>query len=208
MHVPDLHNEVVPRGWAADIAKPAIYEITSWSWLEDLERRIRAMVAAAEAVFAPGQAVYELRCACRLIEIRRGQLLGPAPGQGARTDLRPRPPMGEVPDVSRQTVDRWRVLADHAELVEDHLWSTDKPDLVTQTRCLELIGGERDRADEVTEAIGRAARLLWAMVPLAEKVEETGPAIKGLARVDDAVEALQAALASPGGPHHDRERVR
>jgi hypothetical protein len=139
VHVPDPTRELVGRGWAENVAKPAIQETTSWARLDELEQQIRAMVGAAEALFGHGQAVYELRCAWRLIEIRRGQLLGPAPGQGARTDLQPPPSVAEVEDVPERTANRLRALADHAELVEAHLWSTDDPRRVTQTAVLGLI---------------------------------------------------------------------
>ena len=54
--------------------------------------------------------VLELRKALRFVEARRGQLLGPAPGQGKRTDLQPLNPSVEV-DASNITVNKWRRIS-------------------------------------------------------------------------------------------------
>lgn len=142
LYVADPRTEVVPRGWAEQVAKPAIAGIDMWSDLDEIEARIKAAVEYAEALFGKGQSVYEYRAAWILVKIRRGKLLGPLAGHGGdrRSPAFQPPTLAVVPESPPEsTAIRLRKLAEHAELIERHIFSTDQPGQVTETQCLNII---------------------------------------------------------------------
>jgi site-specific DNA-methyltransferase (adenine-specific) len=155
--VPNPQNEVIPVGWWDSVARPAV-EGWDWEMLDEWEERIAAAAAFCEALHLHGPS-FEYRCALRLIEKRRGELLGPVV-QGAH-----RQPDADE-DVAPRTAHNYRKLAEHwDDVLYPHLLAATakaNPDLATQTQLLRLIRehtpARPDASVEDVEAEGWAAR--------------------------------------------------
>lgn len=135
--VPDPRSEMYPVGWGLEVAGPVIEATDSWDLLERWEALLRVV---DDYVGALGPVAFEVRVALRLIDKRRGELLGPA-RPGTRTDLRP--PVAGGYDVPERTAHRYRLIAEHwDDVIRPALSSAardGKPALATQTHCLALI---------------------------------------------------------------------
>ncbi len=127
--IPDPRKQPVPVGWFENEAVPAILEASDWDSLDEYEARLRAFASYIESFDGD---VLEFEKALRVIEKRRGDLLGPRE-PGKRTDLQPPPRVAEESEGSKQ---RWRMIARHW----DDLWpfvveAKDRRD-VTQSALL------------------------------------------------------------------------
>lgn len=106
--IPDPRKQPVAPGWLEAVALPVILETEDWEHLDEYEGRLRAFASYVESF--DGDAV-EFEKALRVVEKRRGDLLGPDVGAGFRTDLSM---LGKV-EASPTTMNRWRQLARHWE---------------------------------------------------------------------------------------------
>ena len=134
--VPDPRQQPVPKGWAADVAAPLI-EAASWEELDEAEAQLMGM--ASYIASFEGDEVEFLK-AMRIVEYRRGVLLGPDVTRGERTDLTS-PCVGKF-DIPSQTASRYRKIARHWDVVWPHVLSAGSRWQVTQARVLRLIDGD------------------------------------------------------------------
>jgi hypothetical protein len=95
--------------------------------LQEAEARLLAVISYCEAC---REDVVEFEKALRLIELRRGLLLGPR---------RPGVPRVEEVEASPPTMARWRALADHATTVLEALAAATDARAVSQAAMLRLI---------------------------------------------------------------------
>lgn len=131
--VPDPRTEAVPAGWWDMVVRPEIEAAETWEQLDEVESKLAAIVAFVEAL---GGSVVEYEKALRIVEKRRGELLGPK-RQGARSDLSP---ASDNFEVSRQTISKWKTLAEHWDsIVYPYLLEAEDRRQVTQTNLLRLI---------------------------------------------------------------------
>lgn len=112
--IPDPRKHPVPADWLESVAAPAILATEKWSDLDEYEARLHGIASYIDAFDGD---ILEFEKALRLVEKRRGDLLGAELRQGARTDLQPVPQAVQV-EVPRQTAYRWRTLAANW----DNLW--------------------------------------------------------------------------------------
>lgn len=158
--VPDPRMDLIPSGWWQDVATPRI-ESADWDELGEWEAQISAVADYCDSLSQHGP-LFEYRAALRLIERRRGELIGPS-RQGERSDLQLHPREGEV-DVPQQTASKYRQIADHWELIRAHLIDcTPKADprQATQTACLRVIREHtpaKPRGDGSDDVIGEGER--------------------------------------------------
>ena len=99
--IPDPRQQNVPVGWFESVA-PAVEEM-SWEDLDDAEGQLRAVASFVES-FDGDSLEYEK--ALRLVECRRGVLLGVDVKPGDRTDLEPSHACEGVRDVNRRSTGR------------------------------------------------------------------------------------------------------
>jgi hypothetical protein len=132
MSIPNVQNATMPIGFAEHQALPAIRE-ADWEQLDDYEAQLRGMASYIDSMKAD---VLEVEKALRIVEARRGEILGMAVTQGARTDLS----MHEkVEDVSAPTASRYRKIARAWEDVWPHIVQASRRSDVTQAAILRLI---------------------------------------------------------------------
>jgi len=132
--VPDPRQQPVPKGWAADVAAPLI-EAATWDELDEAEAQLMGMASYIESFDGD---VVEFEKALRIVEYRRGVLLGPDVTQGERTDLCEHAQV----DVHPRTAVRYRKIARHWDEVWPHILRAEHRSQVRQTRILKLIDGE------------------------------------------------------------------
>ena len=127
------HAGNIPVGWAAFQIAPLIEE-SEWEELDDVEGRLRAIAGWIESY--KGDAL-EVEKALRLVEYRRGTLLGPR--QPGSRKSQPLTRVLEV-DASAQTMNRWRKIADNwVSLIWPHIMAATRKSEVTQAQVLRLI---------------------------------------------------------------------
>lgn len=153
LEIPDPRKQLVPAGWTENVAAPAILQATDWEWLDEVEARLRAVASYIES-FQGDRLEFEK--ALRLVEARRGQLLGPDVRQGERTDLTP-PRAGEL-DASDGTKHRWRRIARSIDRVWPEIRDATDPRDVTQAAVLRKV-----RAAEREEKADAGRKLIAAM---------------------------------------------
>ena len=137
--VPDPRRDVVPAGWWQTTAAPVLRTCSDWTQLDSYEAQLVAMANRIEAL---GESALEFEKARRLIECRRGVLLGdPGPGRPTPADNLPR---AEDFDVAGATASRYRTIAKHWDrLLYPRLLEETDPHKVTQAALLRLIAHER-----------------------------------------------------------------
>ena len=134
--VPDPRIKPVPTGWWESVAMPVIESLADWDELDEAEGRLLAMASLIESMDADS---IEFQKALRVVEAKRGELAGEAPGQGSRSDLN----FGthaEVPDdADPRTVSRWRTIRRGWDKIMDHLRTATERREVSQAACLRLV---------------------------------------------------------------------
>ena len=131
--IPDLSVGNIPVGCATYEFAPLVEE-ADWEKLNDIEGRLRALASWIESY--KGDAL-EIEKALRLVEYRRGMLLGPR--QPGRREEEPLTRMLEV-EASEMTVSRWRKIADNwVSIVWPYLMDATHRSEVTQAEILRLI---------------------------------------------------------------------
>lgn len=132
--VPDPRVSNVPVGWWESTVWPVVQTCESWDQLDEYEGQLVAMASLIEGM---GGDSLEFQKALRVVECRRGQLLGP-PRPGRRTDLQPLTDMLEV-DVNPMTATRYRQIASHWKTLFAYLLQQTDQRKVTQSHLLQLI---------------------------------------------------------------------
>ena len=127
-------GEMVPTGWFELVAAPSIEAVDDWNMLEEVEARIHAAASYIES-FDPDEVAFEQ--AKRLIEKRRGDLLGPDPAIGRP----PKVPTRGTFDVnaSSSTVERWRRLARWWDILWPVVLGATRKQQISQSRLLKII---------------------------------------------------------------------
>lgn len=167
--VPDPSAGVVPAGWWQQVAEPVIAAVRSWQELNELEAQILAMAAFIEA---KGGDRLEFEKALRIVEKRRGELLGPEPRKrGPSTGDEFRPQAAEIQDVKlppEKTARTYRALARHWPLIYPLLLAESDPKKVTQIALLQWIARRRStqRIETITarQVEARFTKLYSAVV--------------------------------------------
>lgn len=141
--IPDIRTTNLPVGWAEVAVIPTVME-AAWEDLDEYEAGLRAMASYIESL-EKGDAI-ELEKALRIIEARRGELLGLDVTKGSRTDLSTR---GKVEEVAAPTATRYRKIARHWSVVwPEIVKSTERRD-VTQAAVLRMI----ERIEEAAKPV-------------------------------------------------------
>lgn len=141
--IPDIRTTNLPVGWAELSVIPTVME-AAWQDLDEYEAGLRAMASYIDSL-EKGDAV-ELEKALRIIEARRGELLGLDVTKGSRTDLSTR---GKVDQVAAPTATRYRKIARHWSVVwPEIVRSTERRD-VTQAAVLRMI----ERIEEAAKPV-------------------------------------------------------
>lgn len=140
--VPDPRLGIVPVGWWSDVAAPVIDAADTWEALDEFEAVIVAVANYVEALHGDG--LFEYRAALRVIEKRRGELLGPAlHGGDRRSPEFQAATSGDLIDVPERTAHRYRTIAAHWDtVIRPHLVESQRdrhPWQATQATCLALI---------------------------------------------------------------------
>jgi hypothetical protein len=152
--VPDPRAGVVPVGWW-EYAAEAIDATDSWDELDDLEGKLAAVVAYLESL---GGDQVEFLKALRVVEKRRGDLLGPKE-KGGRGKTLTR--VLEI-DASAMTLSRWRLLSEHWALLLPWLRDATRREQVSQSQLLRLVREHTPaRADpDVADVAGERLTIL------------------------------------------------
>jgi hypothetical protein len=140
--VPDPRISNVPVGWWDFAARPVIEQAADWEQLDDIEAQLLGMASYIEAMDRDS---LEFEKALRLVEYRRGQLLGGAEHGGDRQSqkFQVTPKLLEDRDVSRMTASRYRLIARHWGVIYPHLLAQKDRRMVTQRHVLHLIRAQR-----------------------------------------------------------------
>lgn len=133
--IPDPRQSPVPRGWFASFAPVA--DSLAWDALDEAEAQILAIASYLESFNGD---VVEFEKALRVIERRRGELLGTDVTAGTRTDLNTHV---KVDDISPMTASRYRAIARAWDRIWPHLLEASERRDVTQSRVLK-IAADRD----------------------------------------------------------------
>lgn len=133
--VPDPRTANVPMGWWDSAVLPTIQTCESWDQLDEYEGQLLAMASLIESFGGDG---LEFQKALRVVECRRGELLGAAVTQGQRLDLSTH---GQVTDdIPNATANRYRQIARHwKNTLYPYLLQETDPRKVTQSHLLQLI---------------------------------------------------------------------
>jgi N6-adenosine-specific RNA methylase IME4 len=137
--VPDPRRAPVPDGWWQRDVLPLVRTCESWKQLDGYEARLAAMAAAIERL---GGDVVEFEKALRVVECRRGELLG---DHGKGRPARNSPRMGNL-KVKSQTASRYRTIARHWRVIYSHLLKETDRRKVTQSHVLHLVHKRMNRA--------------------------------------------------------------
>jgi hypothetical protein len=141
--IPDIRTTNLPVGWAEVAVIPTVME-AAWDDLDEYEAGLRAMASYIESL-EKGDAV-ELEKALRIIEARRGELLGLDAGPGRPAKLSTR---GQLSEVANATANRYRKIARHWQTIWPELArSTDRRD-VSQAAVLRMI----ERIEEAAKPV-------------------------------------------------------
>lgn len=130
--IPNPANQPVPPGWVEHVALPAILATVDWAHLDEYEARLRAFASYIESY--DGDNV-EFEKALRIVEKRRGDMLGTTVTPGARTDLNTHVEVQE----SSMTMSRWRTIARHWDDLWPSIRDAKKKGEVTQAAVLRRI---------------------------------------------------------------------
>lgn len=137
--MPSIERGVTERGlW--EVCEPIIEQAETHDELDDLELQADMVIAKVRALH---ENVTEAEKVKRIIERRRGELLGPR-HSGRR---QPVTRVGEVPDVSAMTLSRWRAIPrDWSGVIRPWLTTATEARQVTQAAVLRLLRPHPDDA--------------------------------------------------------------
>lgn len=140
--VPDPRVTNVPAGWWDVNVLPVIQTCESWDQLDEYEGQLLAMASLIESF---GGDDLEFQKALRVVECRRGELLGSAVTQGQRLDLSTH---GQVTDdIPNATANRYRQIARHwKKTLYPYLLQETDPKKVSQSHLLQLISRRANKA--------------------------------------------------------------
>lgn len=131
--IPDPRTQTVPTGWWETYAMPVIAAAETFDELDELQWRVQAVADYLDVIRIDR---LEFEAALRLIEVRRGELLG-----GGRRGRRPRnlPRVEDSTESSAATLHRWRTLAAHVnDVVLPAIREADSYRQLSQARLLRL----------------------------------------------------------------------
>jgi hypothetical protein len=142
--IPDIRTTNLPVGWAEVSVIPTVME-AAWEDLDEYEAGLRAMASYIESL-EKGDAV-ELEKALRIIEARRGELLGIGDGcVGRPKEITTR---GNLSEVAAATATRYRKIARHWQTIWPEVARfTDRRD-VSQAAVLRMI----ERIEEAAKPV-------------------------------------------------------
>jgi N6-adenosine-specific RNA methylase IME4 len=123
----------LPTGWHQE-QLPQIERVTDWSELEDYAAKLEAMATFFQR---KSESRLEVVKAMRIVDKRRGELLGPAE-QGRRTDLELLSQGKEV-TVSPGAVSKYRAIAAHWQDIWPRITEATDPKQVSQRKCLSFV---------------------------------------------------------------------
>ena len=144
--VPDPRRSPVPAGWWQEQVLPIVRSCESWQELDKYEAQLAGMATAIEAL---GGDATEYEKALRIVECRRGQLLGNR-GQGRPKKNHPRADDFDSPPDA--TANRYRTIARHWRVIYRHLVNATERREVTQAHVLQLVHKRinRKKVDDIT----------------------------------------------------------
>lgn len=183
--VPDIRTTNLSVGWAENHVVPAVIE-AAWDDLDEYEASLRAMASYIDSLQA-GDAV-ELEKALRIVEARRGELLGfeATPGRPTKSSMR-----GGLLEVSDATAARYRKIARHWQTVWPRVARATERREVTQAAILRLIEEIEAKVKE-TQKPTSAPKPATPPAPEPDGGEEWGE-VDLLAEFEQAVERLAKA---------------
>ena len=131
--IPDIRNTNLPVGWAEVSVIPVVME-AAWEDLDEYEAGLRAMASYIDSL-EKGEAV-EFEKALRIVEARRGELLGLDVKPGPQTNYSTR---GIIAEVAGPTATRYRKIARHWSVVWPEIVRSTERREVTQAAVLRMI---------------------------------------------------------------------
>lgn len=123
----------LPEGWFKQ-QLPAIGSMQSWGEVEEYAARLSAV---ADYLQKRGAETLEVAKAMRIVDCRRGELLGPAQ-QGRRSDLQHVPHEGQV-NIPKQTASKYRAIAENWDTIWPAIVEAKTPAQVSQRQCLKML---------------------------------------------------------------------
>jgi len=135
LNLPALQRDSpeLPAGWHQD-QLTQIECVTDWAELDEYAAKLEAMATYYQRT---SESNLEIAKALRIVDKRRGELLGPAE-QGKRTDLEPLHHDAEVKLPSR-TAANYRTIAQHWPEIWPQIVEAKTPAQVSQRQCLKMI---------------------------------------------------------------------
>lgn len=133
--IPDPRNQPVPTGWSEKAVLPVVMATEDWGALDEYEARLRAFASYVDSF--SGDAL-EFEKALRIVEKRRGDLLGAEPRQGKQLSSS----VKEVAE-SEPTQRRWRIIARHWDELWPLIREARSRSEVTQAAVLRVVEGKR-----------------------------------------------------------------
>jgi hypothetical protein len=133
--IPDIRNTNLPVGWAEFSVIPVVME-AAWEDLDEYEAGLRAMASYIESL-EKGEAV-EFEKALRIVEARRGELLGIGDGTPGRR-VSHATTHGSMEQVALPTATRYRKIARHWSVVWPEIVKSNERREVTQAAVLRMI---------------------------------------------------------------------
>jgi len=147
--VPDPRTTNVPAGWWDANVLPAIQSCASWDQLDEYEGQLLAMASLIESFGGDG---VEFEKALRVVECRRGELLGDRPPGRPLTNS----PSVENFPASEGAKARYRQIARYwPDLIYPYLLAETEKWKVTQASVLRLVQRQETRAEQVEVAMAR-----------------------------------------------------
>lgn len=165
LSIPQNVAAPIPTGWWHTEAQPLI-DAADWDELNRYSDELKAAIALAELMGR--EDVIELQKARRVIEKRRGELLGPM-RPGARHDLQPD---DRDHQVHRTTATNYKRIAQAWPILEPHLLEAQKSTEVSQRALLNIARSVLEDPDEPVKSNGQKiprAKRAKQIAKLAEK---------------------------------------
>lgn len=144
--------------------------VDSVDQLNDAKARMQAIDTYLARTSTTGR--QRVAATLRRLEVRIGQLLGPPPGPGTRTD---KEPASANAGLHRNQANDFRKMAEHADEVEDVIASSTDDDPSSRRKVMSAIGNgipaketppEREELFKALRAIGDMERALKPIDPL------------------------------------------
>ena len=132
--IPDPSTGVtLPEGWF-ESQLPAIESLQSWGEVEEYAARLSAV---ADYLQKRGAETLEVAKAMRIVDRRRGELLGPADNKGGRGKTVQHDE--QFPKLPKSTVSNYRAIAEHWDDIWPAIVEAKTPTQVSQRQCLKMI---------------------------------------------------------------------